>query len=153
MAVDGYMYDVEQCDVPIERRPALRLRDRRRDWMSWLHTDEVHPIWPTLATMVWTEVAFKALMALALGNDENALNNPLVAEALVTGRVATEVLTIRRLIEDTPKEHISLRRLVKDLKRHRALFTRERLPLHRRCDGTTQTSWARAGWPLATRSE
>ena len=76
MAVDGYMYDVEQCDVPIERRPALRrFRDRRRDWMSWLHTDEVHPIWPTLATMVWTEVAFKALMALALGNDENALNN------------------------------------------------------------------------------
>ena len=29
------------------------------------------------------------------------------------------------MIEDTPKEHISLRRLVKDLKRHRALFTRE----------------------------
>jgi hypothetical protein len=53
---DGYMYDVEQCDVPAERRSALRrFRERRRLWLSWLHTDEVHPIWPTLHTMVWTE--------------------------------------------------------------------------------------------------
>ncbi len=126
MPAANYAYELEQCDVPVERRDALRrFREKRRHWMSWLHTDEVHPIWPTLNTMVWTDVAFKALTAFALGNDENALNNPLVAEALVTGHVATEVLAIRRLIEDTPKERISLRKLLKDLKRHIDLFTRE----------------------------
>jgi hypothetical protein len=75
--------------------------------------------------MVWTDVAFKALTAFAKGDDENALNNPLVAEALVTGHVATQVLAIRRLMEDSPKERLSLRSLVKDFKRHIALFTRE----------------------------
>jgi len=75
--------------------------------------------------MVWTEVAFGALTALAVDSGENALNNPLLAEALVTGHVATQVLAIRRLMEDSPKERLSLRSLVKDLKRNAGLFTRE----------------------------
>jgi hypothetical protein len=121
-----YTHPIDQCDVASERRPALeRFREKRREWLSWLHTDEIHPIWPTLHTMVWTDVAFKALTAFAVGNDENALSNPLIAEALVTGHVATQVLTIRRLVEDTPKKRISLRTLVKDLKRHIDAFTRE----------------------------
>jgi hypothetical protein len=126
MPEDGYAYGVDQCDVPIGRRDALlRFRERRRVWLSWLHTDKHHAIWPTLHTMVWTDVAFKALTAFAVGDDENALNNPLVAEALVTGHVAAQVLAIRRLVEDTPKERLSLRSLVKDLRRHVGLFTRE----------------------------
>jgi hypothetical protein len=45
-------------------------------WLSWLHTDEVHTIWPTLHTMMWTDVAFRTLTAF-MSNEENALNNPL----------------------------------------------------------------------------
>jgi hypothetical protein len=126
MPDDGYAYDIDQCDVPIERRNTLRrFRERRRLWLSWLHTDRIHPIWPTLHTMVWTEVAFGTLTALAVDSGENALNNPLLAEALLTGHVATQVLAIRRLMEDSPKERLSLRSLVKDLNRHAGLFTRE----------------------------
>ena len=115
MPDDGCMYDVEQCDVPAERRSALRhFRGRRRLWLSWLHTDEVHPIWPTLHTMVWTEVAFRTLTAF-MSNEENALNNPLIEEALVKGHLATQVLAIRRLVEDSFKDRISLRTLLKGL--------------------------------------
>jgi hypothetical protein len=77
-------------------------------WLSWLHTDEVHPIWPTLHTMVWTDVAFRTLTAF-MSNEENALNNPLIEEALVKGHLATQVLAIRRLVEDSSKDRISLR--------------------------------------------
>ena len=101
-------------------------------WLSWLYTDELHPIWPTLDTMVWTDVAFRILTAF-MSNEENALNNPLIEEALVEGHLATQVLAIRRLVEDSSKDRISLRALLKDLRRHRNLFTREN---YVRCDGT-----------------
>ena len=101
-------------------------------WLSWLHTDEVHRIWLTLHTMVWTDVAFRTLTAF-MSNEENALNNPLIEKALVKGHLATRVLAIRRLVEDSSKDRISLRTLLKDLRRHRNLFTREN---HVCCDGT-----------------
>jgi hypothetical protein len=127
MPDDGYKYDVGQCDVPKERRPALsRFRQKRREWVSWLDTDEHHAIWRTLDTMVWTDVAFNALKTFAKDNDENALNNPLIVEALVRGHMATQSLAIRRLMEKThDKERLSVPRLVNDLKRHRKLFTQE----------------------------
>ena len=149
MPNDGYAYGLDQCDVPRERRNALqRYRDRRRVWLTWLHTDEHHAIWPTLHTMVWTEVAFGTLTALAVNGGENALNNPLLAEALVTGHVATQVLAIRRLMEDSPKARLSLRSLIKDLNRNAALFTRENYVCY---DGSPSSaisfSASKAGWP------
>jgi hypothetical protein len=131
MLDDGYRYDVDQCDVPKDRLPTLRqFREKRREWISWLHTDEHHAIWPTLHGMVWTDVAFNALRSLAEDNNENALNNPLIVEALIRGHLTTQVLAIRRLMEDSPKERLSLRRLVKELKRHCNLFTRENYVCH-----------------------
>ena len=130
MTGDGYKYDVDQCDVPRDRRSALiRFRDKRHEWMSWLETDEHHAIWQTPHATVWTDVAFNAPRGFA-EDDENALNNPLIVEALLKGHLATQVLAIRRLMEDTPKERLSLRKLVTDLKRHRALFTRENYVCH-----------------------
>jgi hypothetical protein len=72
--------------------------------------------------MVWTDVAFKTLTNFAVGNEENALNNHLMIEALLDGHVATQVLAIRRLMDN---DNISLRHLVKDLGRNFALLTRE----------------------------
>lgn len=123
---DDYTYTIAECDVPAERRAALRsYRDKRRLWLSWISTDEHHAIWTTLHSMVWTDVAFKTLTNFAVGDDENALNNQLMMEALLNGHVATQVLAIRRLMDRGSGGIISLRRLVKDLKRNFALFTRE----------------------------
>jgi len=75
--------------------------------------------------MVWTDVAFKTLTQLAINDENNALHNTLLAQALIDGHVATQVLAIRRLTDDRNSDVISLRRLVKDLKRNFHLFTRE----------------------------
>ena len=121
-----YKYKIVECDVPAERRSALQsYRDKRRVWLSWISTDEHHAIWSTLHGMVWTDVVFKTLTNFGANDDENALNNPLMFEALLNGHVATQVLAIRRLMDNGSSGIISLRRLVKELKRDFALLTRE----------------------------
>ena len=122
---DDYTYPISQCDVPVERRSALQAyRDKRRLWLSWIDTDEHHAIWNVISSMVWRDAAFNALRHFAVSNENNALNNPLLAEALIDGHVAMQVLAIRRLV-DNRNDVISLRRLLKDLRRDFALFTRE----------------------------
>jgi len=75
--------------------------------------------------MVWTDVSFKTLTHFAINDENNCLNNSLVGQALIDGHVATQVLAIRRLMDDRNRDIISLRRLAKDLRRHFDLFTRE----------------------------
>jgi hypothetical protein len=121
-----YAYPVDQCDIPAERRAALRsYRDKRRLWLSWIETDEHHAIWRVLSSMAWTDVSFKVLTHFAINDETSSLNNPLLAEALIDGQVATQVLAIRRLMDNRNTDVISLRRLVKDIRRNFALFTRE----------------------------
>jgi hypothetical protein len=123
---DEYAYTLSQCDVPVERYGALQsYRDKRRLWLSWISTDEHHAIWTVLSSMVWTDVAFKTLTKLAVGDEGNALNNHLMIEALLDGHVATQVLAIRRLVDPRNDDIISLRRLVNDLRRNFSLLTRE----------------------------
>ncbi len=123
---DDYAYPVAQCDVTTGKRAALQsYRDKRRLWLSWISTDEHHAIWTVLSSMVWTDVAFKTLTNFAVGDEANALNNHLMVEALLDGHVATQVLAIRRLVDDGNSDIISLRRLVKDLRRNFALMIRE----------------------------
>src|SRR5208283_2575570 len=123
---DRYVYALAQCDVPPERHAALQsFRDKRRLWLSWLDTDEHPAIWTTLHSMVWTDVAFKTLTDFAVGDDKDALNNPLILDAVLNGHVATQVLAIRRLMDKGSSDVISLRRLVKGLRRNCHLFTRE----------------------------
>jgi hypothetical protein len=123
---DDYAYPLAQCDVTTEKRAALEsYRDKRRLWLSWIDTDEHHAIWQVLSSMVWTDVSFRALTHFAVNDENNGLNNSLLAEALLDGHVATQVLAIRRLMDDRNSDTISLRRLVKDLRRNFALLTRE----------------------------
>jgi hypothetical protein len=123
---DDYAYPIAQCDVTTEKRAALeRYRDKRRLWVSWISTDEHHAIWTVLSSMVWTDVAFKTLTHFAVGDEANALNNHLMVEALFDGHVATQVLAIRRLVDGRNSDIISLRKLIKDLRRNFALLTRE----------------------------
>ena len=121
-----YAYSVARCDVAADKYGALQsYRDKRRLWLSWIDTDEHHAIWRVLSSMVWTDVSFEALTQFAINGEGNALNNTLLAQALINGHVATQVLAIRRLMDDRNSDIISLRRLVKDLRRNFHLFTRE----------------------------
>jgi hypothetical protein len=122
---EDYAYTIAQCDVAPERRAELEsYRDKRRIWLSWINDDEHHAIWQVLSSMVWTDASFKLLTHFALGDESNALSNTLLGQALIDGHVATQVLSIRRLV-DQRSDVISIRRLLKDLKRNFGLFTRE----------------------------
>lgn len=124
--LDGYAYSVAQCDIAADKRGALQsYRDKRRLWLSWIDTDEHHAIWRVLSSMVWTDASFKILTQFAINDEDTALNNTLLGQALIDGHVATQVLAIRRLMDDRNSDIISLRRLVKDLRRNFHLFTRE----------------------------
>ena len=113
---DDYTYSITQCDVPPERRAALQsYRDKRRLWLSWIDKDEHHAIWQVLSSMVWTDASFKLLTHFAKGDESNALSNTLLGQALIDGHVATQVLAIRRLVDDRNADVISIRRLVKDI--------------------------------------
>ncbi|HXM36412.1 MAG TPA: hypothetical protein VN920_14560 [Pyrinomonadaceae bacterium] len=121
-----YAYSIAQCDVTSERRASLEsYRSKRGVWLSWINTDEHHAIWTVLSSMVWNDVAFKTLTHFAVSDDNNALNNTLLGQSLIDGHVATQVLAIRRLMDDRNSDIISLRRLVKDVRRNFHLFTRE----------------------------
>jgi hypothetical protein len=75
--------------------------------------------------VVWTDVSFKTLTQLAINDQTSAVHNTLLTQALIDGHVATQVLAIRRLMDNGNSDIISLRRLVKDMRRSFHLFTRE----------------------------
>jgi len=125
MQSEAYKYPIDQCDVPAERRPALEsYRAKRSQWISWLDHDEDHAIWTTLSGMVWTDVSFRTLAQFAIDDPTSSLTNTLVAEQLISGHVATQVLVIRRLA-DSSNGAMSLRNLITDVRRNFARFTRE----------------------------
>ena len=118
-----YEFSIADCDVscPVGLE---RYRTKRADWVNWLDDDEHHAIWRVLTQMVWNEVAFNTLAEIADADSESALNNPLIIEAVINGHLAMQVLAIRRLT-DTTKKVLSLSNLLKDIRSHRELLTRE----------------------------
>lgn len=125
MTAEDYQYAIGQCDVPPEGRRALEAyRAKRRQWLEWLDTDEHHAIWTNISALVWNDVSFRTLAQLAIDNPESCLGNTLVGEKLINGHVATQILAIRRLV-DNRRDVISLRRLIKDVRQNFELFTRE----------------------------
>ena len=120
----GYKYKLAECDVT-DKRALESYRAKRATWLSWLNTDQHHAIWDVLSGMVWTDVAFRSLAQFAIDNDASGLHNSLLTEALMGGHVATQVLAIRRLVDNRGDDVISLRKLIKDLRSNFALLTRE----------------------------
>lgn len=122
---EPYQFKISECDVPLERRSQLEaFRAKRATWVDWLDDDEHHAIWQTISAMVWNDVSFRTIAHMAIQNEKSPLLNSLVAEQIVQGHVARQVLSIRRLVDKT-KGVISLRRLISELQTHFALFTRE----------------------------
>ncbi len=127
---DDYQFSIAQCDVPQERRAALEsYRANRLKWLTWLDKDKDHAIWTAISAMVWTDVSFRTLSQLAIDDEQSCLSNALLAEQLINGHVATQVLAIRRLV-DNRGDVISLRRLIKDIRSNFRLFTRVNYVCH-----------------------
>jgi hypothetical protein len=119
-----YKYKLADCDVA-DKRALESYRAKRATWLSWLSTDQHHAIWDVLSGMVWTDVAFRSWAQFGIDDDASGLHNSLLTEALIGGHVATQVLAIRRLVDNRGDDVISLRKLIKDLRSNFALLTRE----------------------------
>lgn len=127
---DSSNCDLKNCDVLPERRPALEAyRAKRRTWLDWIDKDKDHAIWTTLSAMIWNDVSFRTLAQIGASDPDGPLANSLLAEKLINGHVATQVLAIRRLMDKT-KNTISLRRLISDIRNNYVLFTRENYVCH-----------------------
>ena len=74
--------------------------------------------------MVWADISFRTISHIAMNDPASGLRNTLVAEQIINGYVANQVLAIRRLL-DGRKDVISLRRLLIDMRSNFHLFTRE----------------------------
>lgn len=74
-------------------------------------------------------MSFRTLADRVTKDAGSPLNNSLIAEKLINGHVATQVLAIRRLMDRT-KNTISLRRLLTDIRSNYALFTRKNYICH-----------------------
>ena len=83
--------------------------------------------------MVWTDVSFRTLQLAVIDHEERnaatCIQNTLIAEQLIQGYVARQVLGIRRLLDKTSGV-ISLRRLILELRGNWQLFTREKYVCH-----------------------
>jgi hypothetical protein len=121
-----YEFAIAQCDV-VDKAALAVFREKRGLWLVWLETDEHHAIWQVLSTMVWRDVVFRTIAEIANANPQSGLHNPLLTEALLSGYFATQVLAIRRLMDNANKDVISLPRLLKDIRRNLKLFTRENI--------------------------
>ncbi len=121
--MSGYKYSIADCDVS-DKEDLERYRAKRTAWVNWLDDDEHHAIWQVLTQMVWNEVSFNTLAGIAEADDDSALNNSLIIEAVLNGHVAMQVLAIRRLT-DTTRNVLSLSKLLQDIRKHRKLLTRE----------------------------
>jgi hypothetical protein len=124
VVIKDYEFTIDKCDV-VDETALAAFREKRRTWLVWLETDEHHAIWQVLSTMVWRDVAFRTVAEVANSDPESGLHNPLLTEALLSGYFSTQVLAIRRLMDNASKHVISLPRLLKDLHRNLKLFTRE----------------------------
>ncbi|WP_327211867.1 hypothetical protein U8Q06_12610 [Rhizobium beringeri] len=126
--MDDCTYPVDECDV--EDKQKLRaFREKRSQWKMWLDDDPDHAILSTVQELVWRDTQFATIAQLARDNPDGPLNTSLIAEALIGGQVAQQVMAIRRLTDRT-RNRISLWRLITDVKGSLHLMTRENFVCH-----------------------
>lgn len=127
-----YDYPIEACDV-LDKACLKRLREKRKEWISWLRGKDPHSIWRQITSLLWDDVLFRTVNDLRRQAAENpsakvGFNGP-VLRLFDVGFITTQVTTIRRLTDRQPKDPkkgvISLRRLIADIRAHRELLTRE----------------------------
>src|SRR5574340_1557637 len=127
-----YEHPIEACDV-LDKARLTQLREKRREWISWLRGNDPHSIWRQITSLLWDDVLFRTVNDLRRHAAENpsakvGFNGP-VLRLFDVGFITTQVTTIRRLTDRQPRDPtkgvISLRRLVEDIRARRELLTRE----------------------------
>jgi hypothetical protein len=112
---------VEQCDV-CDKASLASYRTKKEKWWRWLRTDNHNALWPQIYSMIIADMTFRTLAIAADADKESGLHSPIIRRGIVQGHASTQGLSIRRLVDN---RHISLRRLLRDIKKNLHLITRE----------------------------
>lgn len=119
---------VSNCDVN-EKQKLVRYRQKWLQWMAWYeHSDsEPNSIESQIHRMLFNDLTYRAIVSVraSVGADlPISARSATLAYLLDQGYVVSQVLAIQRLL-DPSKGVISVRRLLKDVEKHRELITRE----------------------------
>ena len=116
-------FPVEQCDV--QNNDMLgRYRKLRAKWLGWLEDDPRHAIWRQIFAVLSNDLAVRTISCAAENDPCSPLHNPLLRQVILDGHRDTQLLGIRKLM-DEGSDVISLGWLLKDLKDNLEFFTRE----------------------------
>jgi hypothetical protein len=127
VAEGRFRYRAEEYDV-IDQERLRRFRVEKLNWLFWLHDDEHHSIFKQVASLLWDYALFLTVNGLRVKASNTKppvvrFNAPMLL-LLDSGFVAKQAMSIRGLV-DKRDDVISLKRLVNDIKKNRAVITRE----------------------------
>jgi hypothetical protein len=132
-----YTYAPDDCDV-VDKRNLSLYRTKRAEWIQLLTGKDDHAVSRQISAMLWNDAVFRVAnesrrLSRKAGYPSSARNWSL-AQFMDQGFVATQTLSIRKLMEKASnkpaRQVISLRRVLDDIRSHRALFTRENYVAH-----------------------
>jgi hypothetical protein len=119
---------VEKCEV-IDTKRLARYRLHWKKWMQWYShgSSEPHSIESQIHQMLFDDLTYRSIASVresVPADDAISARSSTLAYLLDRGYVFTQVLAIQKLL-DNREDVISVRRLLKDVRRHRGLITRE----------------------------
>jgi len=121
---------VEDCDVPDQDKPKLnQYRTKWKQWMSWYGygSSEPHSIQQQIHQMLFSDITYRAAISVRESVSAGvsiAARSPTLAYLLDLGYVLSQVLALQKLLDER-KDVISVKRLLKDVRKYRGLITRE----------------------------
>jgi hypothetical protein len=132
-----YEYAIQDCDVADRAQLAI-YRDKRAEWLHLLNGDLDHAVWRQITAMLWNDAVFRmaneARRLSRQGGYQSSARNWTLAQFMDQGFVATQTLSIRKLMEkasaNPARQVVSLRRVLDDIKAHRHLISREHYVAH-----------------------
>ena len=119
---------VEKCQVE-DKEGLAQYRSHWKKWMQWYShgTSEPHSIESQIHQMLFDDLTYRSIASVresVAADDAISARSSTLAYLLDRGYVFTQVLAIQKLLDDR-KDVISVRRLLKDVRRQRKLITRE----------------------------
>jgi hypothetical protein len=129
LAARRFCIPINDCEDAKDKKNLGRYRQLWTKWTSWhQHTsDEPHSIESQINRMIFNDLTYRASVSVrALTTSETAISarNATLAYLIDQGYVLAQILAIQRLL-DNGSGVISVRRLLKDVEKHRDVITRE----------------------------
>jgi hypothetical protein len=119
---------VHECDV-IAKKTLAQYRDNWMKWISWYRHDpsEPHSIEAQIHRMLFNDITYRATVSVrepVAADVAISARSSTLAYLLDQGYLVSQVLSIEKLL-DNGGGVISLKRLLKDVEKHRKIITRE----------------------------